>query len=278
MKVLILGARGMLGTDLCREFSFAVEVVGLDREEVDVTDRAAVARAVAEAKPDVIVNATGYTDVDKAEVDRLAAFELNAQAVKHMVEAAKGVNAKFLHFSTEQVFDGTREAGYDESAVPAPLNVYGESKAAGENYVINYVRGYVVRSSWLFGHTPQRGKPRGMNFIETVLKLAQEKNEVKVVNDQFGKPTSTRDLSQAVAALVGGDYAPGIYHLVNEGSTTWYDVAKEVFRLRAVVTPLKPIVSSEYPSKAKRPQHAVLLNTKFPKLRPWQPALRDYLA
>jgi dTDP-4-dehydrorhamnose reductase len=195
-----------------------------------------------------------------------------------MVEAAQGLGAKFIHFSTEYVFDGTSTSGYSEDSATHPLNVYGESKLAGENYVINYVNGYVVRSSWLFGHAPQRGKPRGMNFVDTMLKLAAEKQEIRVVNDQFGKLTATRDLSHAVVRLLAGDYAPGVYHLVNEGVASWYDVAREVFRLKGVVTPLVHITSAEYPTTAKRPQNAVLLNTKFPPLRSWQEALRDYLA
>ncbi len=278
MRVAILGSRGMLGTDLAAAFAGGAELTCLDREELDVTNREAVAAKLTKLKPEVVINATGYTDVDGAEGARELAFQLNADAVGYMLEAAKAAGAKLVHFSTEYVFDGTSSKGYAENAAAHPLSVYGESKLAGENYVINYVHGYVVRSSWLYGHAPQRGKPRGMNFVDTVLKLAAEKPEVRVVSDQFGKPTSTKDLAHAVVRLLGSELAPGVYHLVNEGVASWYDVAKEAFRLKGVTTPLRPISSAEYPTRAQRPKNAVLLNTKFPQLRSWQEALRDYLA
>lgn len=277
MSILILGSRGMLGNDLAQAFEGSENLTLWNREELDVTNASQVAERIGALKPEVIINATGYTDVDGAEDNRAAAFALNDEAVKYMVQAAAGCNAALVHFSSEYVFDGTNEAGYSEASATHPLNVYGESKTAGENYVINYVHGYLVRSSWLYGHAPQRGKPRGMNFIDKVLQLAQEQAEVRVVADQFGKPTSTIDLAHAVVRLLGSDSASGIYHLVNEGTVSWYDVAREAFRLRGVRTPLLPITSAEYPTKAKRPQHGVLLNTKFAKLRPWQEALKHYL-
>lgn len=277
LRVVILGSRGMLGTDLAAAFGGVAELTLLDREELDVTNGAAVTTKLTALKPDVIINATGYTDVDGAAGARELAFRLNAEAVGYLVTAAKAVGARLVHFSTEYVFDGTGPEGYNETAAVNPLNVYGESKAAGEQHVTHYEHGYLVRSSWLYGHSPQRGKPRGMNFVDTMLRLAGEKPEVRVVNDQFGKLTNTKDLAHAVVRLVGGDNAPGIYHLVNEGVASWYEVAKEIFSLKGVTTPLIPISSAEYPTKAQRPQRAVLLNTKFPPLRPWQEALREYL-
>lgn len=273
---LVLGCRGMLGSDLVAAFGVG-DVTAWDREELDVTNTGEVLEKISALAPEVIVNATGYTDVDGAEDNRAAAFALNDGAVKNIVQAAARCGATLVHFSTEYVFDGAQEAGYDEVAVPNPLSVYGESKAAGESYVINYVNGYLVRTSWLYGHTPQQGKPRGMNFVDTVLKLAAGAPEVRVVNDQFGKLTSTKDLAHAVVRLLGGGFEPGVYHLVNEGAATWYDVAVEAFRLRGVKAPLVPITTTEYPTRARRPQYAVLLNTKFHPLRPWQEALRDYL-
>ncbi|MDZ4229946.1 MAG: NAD(P)-dependent oxidoreductase, partial [Candidatus Veblenbacteria bacterium] len=195
MKIVVLGNRGMLGTDLCRAFVPLGEVVGLDKEEVDVTDAAVVTKVIAEHKPDLVVNATGYTDVDGAEGNRELAFTLNDEAVKNIAAAASKVGARLVHFSTEYVFSGIEHDGYDEAAAPNPVNVYGQSKAVGERHVVAYERGYLVRTSWLYGKAPQRGKPRGMNFIDTVLKLAVEKPEVRVVADQFGNLTSTRDLA-----------------------------------------------------------------------------------
>ncbi|MFH1866702.1 MAG: dTDP-4-dehydrorhamnose reductase, partial [Patescibacteria group bacterium] len=247
-----------------------------DREDIDVTQEAEVMAKILSLEPQVIINATGFTDVDGAEDDAAAAFQINGSAVDYLVKAAKSLEAKLLHFSTEYVFDGMNQSGYNESSTTNPLNVYGQSKAAGEKYIANYANGYLVRSSWLFGCAPQKGKPRGLNFIDTMIKLASEREEIKVVNDQFGKPTYTKDLAKAVHQLITEDYQPGIYHLVNENICSWYDLVKEVFKLINIKTPLLPISSSEYPTKAKRPQYAVLLNTKFPQLRPWQAALAEY--
>lgn len=276
-KILILGCNGMLGSDLASSFHESHEVVLWDKEELDITNRNDVANKISLLKPGLIVNATGYTNVDGAEDDQAAAFKLNDEAVSYLVAAANDCGAKFVHFSTEYVFDGKSESGYNELVVPRPLNIYGESKAAGELHVINYERGYLVRTSWLYGRAPQKGKPRGMNFIDTILKFAAEQPEVRVVNDQFGKLTATRDLANAVVQLTSSDLSPGIYHLVNEGEVSWYEVAREVFRLKGITVPLLPVSSDEFPTKARRPQRAVLLNTKSPKLRPWQQALRDYL-
>ena len=278
LKILILGAQGMLGTDLAHILAGRAQLFLWDKDELDVTREHLVNEKIVNLAPEIVINATGYTDVDGAEDNRELAFKVNAEAVNYLAMASAEVAAQLVHFSTEYVFDGLEQSGYDESAEPNPLNVYGQSKAAGEKFVTSYARGYLVRTSWLYGHTPQQGKPRGLNFIETVLKLAAAQAEVRVVNDQYGLPTATQDLALAVDKLVLGDYAPGIYHLVNEGVTTWYEVAREVFRIKGITTPLVPIPSSGYPTKARRPQYGVLLNTKFPKLEPWQEALSDYLA
>lgn len=277
-KVLILGAGGMLGTDLGHEFTGKCELFLWDKAELDVTSREQVLVKIFDLKPDIIINATGYTDVDGAEDNKDLAFKLNSEAVNYITVAASEINAKLIHFSTEQVFDGTDKNGYQENYPVNPLNVYGQSKAAGEKYVLGYSQGYLIRTSWLYGHALQIGKPRGVNFVDTMIKLSVEKLEIKVVNDQFGKLTNTRDLASAVHGLIIGDFKPGIYHLVNEGVTTWYEVAQEVFKIKNIQTPLIPIASTEYPTKAKRPPYAVLLNTKFPQLREWQSALRDYLS
>lgn len=277
-RILILGARGMLGTDLASEFSAATGLFLWDKEELDVTNEPVLKARLTALNPGLIINATGYTDVVAAEQNRALAFKLNSEAVKCISATANEIQAKLVHFSTEYVFDGQTEFGYNEASPPSPLNVYGESKAAGEKFVINYKQGYLVRTSWLYGRSPQRGKPRGLNFIDTILKLAAEQPVVKVVNDQFGKLTYTGDLAKAVKQLVGGDYAPGIYHLVNEGVATWYEIAQTVYRLKNIATPLAPISSAEYADKVKRPLRAVLINTKFPPLRPWPEALADYLS
>ncbi|MFH1866836.1 MAG: dTDP-4-dehydrorhamnose reductase [Patescibacteria group bacterium] len=276
-KILILGAQGMLGSDLVKVFSEKQEVTAWDREDIDVTQETEVMAKILPLEPQVIINATGYTDVDSAEDNQDTAFKVNTEAVKFITLACEKVNARLVHFSTEYVFDGTNKAGYKEDSVTNPLNIYGQSKSQGEKFVLKYSKGYLIRTSWLFGKAPQKGKPRGLNFIDTMIKMASEREEIKVVNDQFGKPTYTRDLTKAVHQLITEDYQPGIYHLVNDNVCSWYDLAKEVLRIKNINTPILPITSSEYPTKARRPQYAVLLNTKFPHFRPWQEALRQYL-
>ncbi len=276
-SVLILGAHGMLGTDLTEIFSAQYNVTAWDKEDLDITNYEEVQTKIAERNFDVIINATGYTDVAGAEDNIELAFALNSEAVKNLVTVAKLTHARFVHFSTEYVFDGVNPYGYSESTQTRPINVYGQSKLEGEKYVLAYSQGYVIRTSWLYGHNPQLGKPRGLNFIDTMIFLSAQQPEVKVVSDQFGKLTYTKDLAEAVLALLKDGKPAGLYHLVNEGRTSWYDVAKAVFELKKINTKLVPIASSEYPSKAKRPMNAVLLNTKFNKLRPWTEALKDYL-
>ncbi len=276
-KIVILGARGMLGTDLAREFSGRAELFLWDKEELDITNEAALKTQITSLKPGLIINAAGYTDVAGAERNRELAFALNCEAVGYMVAAASEIGATIVHFSTEYVFNGQAKAGYDETAEVGPLNVYGESKAAGERFIKNYRRGYLIRSSWLYGQAPQRGKPRGLNFVDAVIKLASQQSLVKIVNDQWGKLTYTRDLARAVEDLIGGSYAPGVYHLVNEGEATWYEIAQTVYRLKNIAIPLAPISTAEYAGGVKRPARAVLINTKFPRLRPWLEALTDYL-
>ncbi len=278
MPILLFGNRGMLGNDLERQLkAWTNKVVGVDREEVDITNSVAVKEIIEKINPDIIVNATGFTDVDGAELNREVAYKLNSEAIGFLVDGARAISSKLVHFSTEMVFDGENQSGYDETALPHPINIYGQSKAAGEKYVIEYEHGFLIRTSWLYGKTPQRGKPRAMNFIETIIKFSQERAEVKVVNDQYGKLTYTKDLAEAVVNLLKGHYNPGIYHLVNEGVCSWYEIAQEIWRIKKLKTPLLPIASTEYCSAANRPRWGILINRKFSPLRFWQKALVDYI-
>lgn len=278
MSILLFGNHGMLGSDLASEFEKSGhEVIGVDRDDVDLTYGRNIADVFHTIEPELVINASGFTDVDGAESNREAALALNDKAVRYLVEAASTVAAKFVHISTEMVFNGENKSGYTEESETEPINSYGTSKAAGEQHVINYEYGYLVRTSWLYGKSPQRGKPRGLNFVDNLIKLAGEKDEIKVVNDQFGKLTSTKDLSIAIKQLITKPYSPGIYHLVNEGVATWYDVAKEIWRLKNIETKLVPVSSKEYIIKASRPKYGLLINSKFPPLRAWQAALADYL-
>lgn len=271
--ILLLGSCGMLGTAFQELFASTPQknVVAWDKEELDITDDKAVQAALAELKPDIVVNCAAYTDVDGAETNEELANRINGDAVGFLAHACKAASATLVHFSTDYVFDGENADGYAEDAPLAPINAYGRSKALGEKLLQNNTdRFYLVRTSWLYGLN-------GRNFVATMLKLGREKPELKVVNDQHGKPTSTRDLAVFAWQLVA-DAAPfGTYHGVNEPETTWFDFTDEIFRLANIQTPIEPCTSAAFPRPARRPTWSSLRNTKRSLLRPWHDALYDYL-
>lgn len=279
MKIIILGAKGMLGRDLGRVFyDFAPYL--LDKDELDITNEKGTSALLGHLKPDVIINAAAYTDVDGCETNRDIAMKVNGEAPRHLAQAAKDVGAIFIHYSTDYVFDGSKSEGYSEDDEPAssgqggPLNFYGESKLAGER-AVREVGGdyYLIRASWLFG-------TNGKNFIETMIRLSQEKDELRVVNDQHGKPTFSLDLARQTRGLVERKEDFGVYHITNEPATTWYDFAREIIQKRADPArsvSVTPCSSDEFPRLAKRPNYSILLNTKLPPLRSWQEALTEYM-
>lgn len=275
MRVLILGARGMLGQALAEVFADQ-RTVAWDREELDITDAAAVREKIGGGKWDVVINAAAYTAVDEAERQSEAAFAVNADGVRNVAEAAKSAGATIVHYSTDYVFPGDSLDSYAEDARPGPaVNVYGESKLAGEQVLQEVARKYfLVRTAWLYGSG-------GKNFVDTMLRLGKElgaSDPLRVVIDQHGSPTYTKDVAQATRALLLESYTPGVYHAVNSGTTTWYDLAREIFRLAGLEAPVAPVPSEAYPRPARRPAWSVLQNTRGPKLRPWPEALHDYLA
>ena len=268
MKIVILGAKGMLGMDLRRVF-YDLSPFPLDRDELDITDEKGTSALFRHLKPDVVINAAAYTDVDGCETNKDLAMKVNGEAPGHLAKASKDVGAVFIHYSTDYVFDGGKSRGYSEDDEPSnPLNFYGESKLAGEK-AVREVGGdyYLIRASWLFGIN-------GENFIETMIRLAQEKDELRVVNDQHGKPTFTLDLARKTRELVEGKKEFGIYHMTNEPHATWYDFAKKILGEDVRIS---PCTSDEFPRPAKRPEYSILNNTKLPLLRPWQEALAEYL-
>lgn len=276
-KILILGASGMLGHDLVQAFS-DWDVVAWSSQDLDITNEAVVKEKILMLRPDVVVNAAAYTDVDGAEKNEQLAMQLNGEAPAFLAKACQLANAILVQFSTDSVFDGKKQTGYAEHDHPKPINVYGHSKLAGEALLQSYHnRYYIIRTSWLYGKAPQRGKPRGLNFVETMLKLAQDRPEINVVNDQFGRPTFTKDLSQRVRQLLDEQEHFGIYHLTNDGVCSWYEFAQEIFKIKGVDIKVNPIKSEDYPLPTPRPQYSILNNTKLKPMRSWQEALEDYL-
>tara|TARA_Y100000310_G_scaffold345638_2_gene467591 strand:+ start:16582 stop:17400 length:819 start_codon:yes stop_codon:yes gene_type:complete len=268
MKTLILGAKGMLGTDISLLFPDATQ---WDLGDVDITNESELELKVKALNPDVIINCAAFTDVNAAEEKQEAANLLNGKALLYIVNAAKKVDAIIVHYSTDYVFDGKQKLGYAEDAPTNPLNMYGSSKALGEkNLTENYAKFYLLRTAWLFGKN-------GKNFISTMLDLAKTRDELKVVNDQTGSPTYTKDLAQVTFDLLEKKQPFGIYHASNDGSCTWYEFAVEIFKQASVDITVNPCTSDEYPSPAQRPKYSILQNTKLPKLRTWQKAVQAYL-
>jgi dTDP-4-dehydrorhamnose reductase len=259
VKIVIFGAYGMLGHDLQQVFP---EAALFSRADLDITDTAQVERAIRETGPDVVINAAAYTDVDGCEDNVEHAYQVNGEALEHISRACRNMNARLIHFSTDYVFDGTRQE-YLESDDTNPINVYGRSKLLGEQNIMEHMDDYlIIRTSWLFGR-------HGRNFVDTMLNLSQGMDEVRVVDDQFGKPTYTADLAQKTAEIIG--MGAGIYHITNEGVCSWYKFAS------AVIPNIVPCSSDEFIRKAKCPKYSVLVNTKTEPMRHWKDALKDYL-
>ena len=270
MKVLIVGARGMLGKDLMSVFG-EYEPVGVDRDEMDVTDPDSVFKKMDEIQPDMVINASGYTAVDIAETPdgQQDAIAINGIAVGTLAEVCKKYDIPLVHFSTDYVFDGQKIGEYKENDMPAPLNHYGESKLLGETLLQkNTDKFYLIRTSWLYG---QHGK----NFVQTMIDLGEKGHQLTVVSDQIGKPTWTRDLAESVMTLLVERRPYGIYHLVNEEPVSWYDFAVEIFAQLEMAVDIVPVSSQEFVRPALRPRNSALANTKFPLLRSHKDALQQ---
>jgi len=280
MKVLILGAKGNLGQDLVRAFEAAGhQVDALDREQLDVTDAAAVRGRVSTGGYGAVVNSTAFNNVDAAEdpANAGAVRALNVDAPGVMASAAREAGAAFVHYSSDYVFEGEKPEGYAENDEPNPVSAYGRSKLDGERAVAAAGgRWYVCRTSKLYG-IPGSSAASKPSFVTVMTNLAKTKPELSIVDEEVGMPTYTADLAAATVALVTGAYDPGIYHLVNEGpGVTWYGFAGEFFGLQGIATPRKPVPMSAFPRPAKRPRFAALRNTKFPPLRPRIEALKAF--
>ena len=258
MRVLITGADGQLGRGLAATAPAGAEIVGRGRAALDITDADAVAGAMAEVRPELVLNAAAYTAVDKAESDEDAAFAVNAAAVGILAEAARGANARFVHVSTDFVFDGTAGTPYTPDAPPNPLGAYGRTKLAGERLAGGDA--LIVRTAWVYA-------PAGGNFVRTMLRLmgadGQARPEVRVVADQIGTPTYAPGLAAALWALAA-QRLRGIYHYTDAGAASWYDFAVAIQEealaagLLDRAVPVIPIATAEFPTPAARPGYSVL--------------------
>jgi dTDP-4-dehydrorhamnose reductase len=271
VRVLLTGAGGQLGLELSEILpDRGHEVVALDRQGLDVAEPDAVEGAFEECSPELVVNAAAYTNVDGCEEATDLAYSVNALGPRNLAQACERRGSELLHVSTNYVFDGRGERPYEPFAPPNPISAYGRTKLAGEELVTRLTnRWYVVRSAGVYG--------RGHNFVRTMLRVAEERDSLKVKDDEFISPTYARDLAEGIAGIVeDGRY--GLYHLTNAGSCSWYEFTREIFRLAGVETEVVPIPGSEYPLPAARPANGVLSTLSSPELRHWSEALADYLA
>ena len=281
MRILLTGKNGQLGWELGRALSPLGEVNAPDRAGLDLADTERIVSAVRSARPDVVVNAAAYTAVDQAESEPDAAFAINARAVVVLAEEARRAGALFIQYSTDYVFDGTKEGPYVEDDIPNPLNVYGRSKLAGDLAVRSAGGPHIIlRTSWLYA-------ARGENFLLTMRRLLREKGTVRVVSDQIGAPTSAGSLADATAEVLRQfSSAPrnlsGTYHATAGGSTSWHGFASEIARFEQAGAPrplhVVPIPSIDYPAPAPRPKNSRLSNEKLlrtfgVRLPPWQACL-----
>jgi dTDP-4-dehydrorhamnose reductase len=258
-KIILFGADGMLGHALQDALPHA-QCIG--HGKVDITDHQAVVKFINLERPEIVINAAAYTDVDGCEDNRSYVLAVNGNGPGYIAEACSEVSAVLVHFSTDYIFDGTKRE-YHEDDRPNPINVYGESKLLGEVSVAKNLENYrIIRTSWLYGS-------HGKNFVDTILTLSKQMPLVRIVNDQVGKPTYTVDLANKVPEIIG--YDPGIYHITNEGQCSWYEFA------RAFIPNAVPCSTEEFPRRAKRPAYSVLANTKTPPLRHWKEALQEYI-
>jgi dTDP-4-dehydrorhamnose reductase len=282
LKILITGANGQLGTDLVKLLE-KHEVVPLTHDDVDITDLVSLKKMCVDNKPEVIINTAAYVRVDDCETNQDLAFKVNALGARNVAVIAEGLGAKLVQISTDYVFGGENPSmttPYTEFDDPVPLNVYGKSKLAGEEFVRHLCHQYfIVRASGLFGVAGSSGK--GGNFIETILRLAKERDKITVVDDQIFSPTYTPDLADKIAQLMTSELY-GIYHITNSGSCSWYEFAREALKLTGSRTPILPIKSDQYPQKAKRPKYSVLGHSSlkllgWDDLKGWEQALSKYI-
>jgi dTDP-4-dehydrorhamnose reductase len=288
-KILITGKNGQVGWELQRALASFGQIIAVDAEDMDLADADAIRRTVRDIHPDIIVNPAAYTAVDKAESDPELAMAVNGIAAGVFAEEAKRLGAVLVHYSTDYVFDGDKPAPYTENDVPNPQSVYGKTKFAGEEAILaSGCKHLILRTSWVYG-------VHGGNFVKTMLRLAKERDELRIVADQFGAPTWARDLAQATASALtfwkSKDWDTGLnglYHLTAAGRTNWHQYAEEIVRLArkydsalaAKQLVIRGITTQEYPVPAKRPANSVLANDKIHDafgivLPPWQDSLAE---
>ncbi|MFJ8067869.1 dTDP-4-dehydrorhamnose reductase [Peribacillus sp. NPDC096447] len=276
MKVLVTGYSGQLGYDVVKEGNYrGLEMYGTSSRDLDITNKDCVSKYVKELKPEAIIHCAAYTAVDKAEDDKEKCYDVNVNGTKFLAEAAKETGAKFVYISTDYVLDGQGDKPFKETDPPNPIGYYGLTKLEGEKIVQSLLEKYfIVRISWVFG-------ANGNNFIKTMLRLSDSRDELNVVGDQFGSPTYTYDLSRLILDMIQTKRF-GIYHASNDGFCSWAEFAREIFRYANKRVKVNSITSEEYPTRAVRPKNSRMSKQKltdygFETLPKWEDALDRYI-
>ena len=274
--IIVTGAKGQLGGDVCRLLEKQnISYEGTDRDELDITDKKAVDSYFSSVNADTLIHCAAYVAVDKAEDEKETCFAVNEKGTENLAKACKEKGMKMLYVSTDYVFSGKGEAPFEADSPKAPLSVYGSSKLKGEEAVMKHLEKYfIVRTSWVFGE-------KNTNFIATMLRLAETRNEVRVVCDQIGSPTYSKDLAELICKMAQTERF-GIYHATNEGFCSWYELAKKTFEIANKKITVIPVTSEEYPTKAVRPKNSRLSKKSlekagFERLPDWENAVERYL-
>lgn len=277
MKVLVTGANGQLGYDVVERLKkLNIEHIGVNRQDFHLSNEKQTKSFILNYRPDVVIHCAAYTAVDKAEDERDLCYAVNVLGTRYIAQACKELDAKMVYISTDYVFDGEKEEPYEVTDTPNPINYYGLTKYLGEQEVQkNLDKFFIVRTSWVFGKN-------GNNFVKTMLKLGQERKEIRVVCDQVGSPTYTYDLSNLLCDMIQTDKY-GVYHATNEGYCSWYEFACEIFKLARIHKKVIPITTGDYIVNAKRPKNSRLSKEKlqlecFGRLPHWREVLKKYIA
>lgn len=271
MKILVTGANGMLGQDLCPALEDeGFDVIETDIHNLDILNKIQAKEFFENKKPDMVIHCAAYTNVDKAEEDIKTAELINVIGTENIAELCANSDIPIVYISTDYVFDGTKKTSYLPTDIPNPLNNYGLTKLKGEEAVKKLCKKYyIARTSWLYGH-------HGKNFVETMINLAENKSKLRIVDDQIGSPTWTVELCSGIIDLIESDAPYGIYHVCGSGKTSWFGFAKEIFNLVDINIKISPVVTSEFPRPAKRPAYSVMDNDGI--CRDWKDALKEYIA
>jgi len=278
MKITIIGSTGQLGTDLMNVLKHKHEVLGLTHQDVEVTDYSSC-RILKEHNSDVIINTAAFHKTDQCEEEPIKTFSVNAIGARNMAKISKEIGATTIFISTDYVFDGSKKEPYTEDDNTTPINTYGISKLAGELYTKQNPKHYIIRLASLFGVAGASGK--GGNFVETMITKAKKNESIRVVDDMWMSPTYTKDVATTTKEIMELKLPFGTYHATNQGYCTWFQFAKEIFKITGISPTIKPTKTHQLKMKARRPRFSALKSIKMPKygiqMREWKEALHDYL-